>query len=68
MMNEQFPAAEIREKIKALQSWALNPKLKMRIRHQVPGELRRVMTTLVDPVAPTEHIESTDTESDEKEL
>ena len=65
MMNETFPAAKMKEKIEVLPPSAHDVDLEMEHRHCVPGEPRRVPTTLMEPNTPMEYIGSTDTEPDE---
>ena len=44
MINEQFPASEIKEKIEALPLSVHDADLEMEPRHHMPGELERVTT------------------------
>ena len=55
-MNQQFPAAEIRQKIKALPPPLHNDEHEIEPRCEVPDKPRRVTTTLVEPATPLEHM------------
>ena len=68
MMNKHFSAAEHREKIKALPLSDHNAKLEMELWHGVLGELRKVTTTLVEPIVHMEHVGSMDMEPTEQEI
>ena len=67
-MNEQFPPAEIKDTIETLVLPAHETDLEMEPRYHVPGELRSVTTTLIEPMTPMEYIGSTETEPDEQEI
>ena len=67
-MNEQFPTAKIKEKIKALPPSAHDADLEMELRHNMSGKPRRVTTTLITPITPMEYIVSTGTEIDQHEI